>query len=211
MTDITIRTVPSQTVPRAVNFCQNVRQTSHLHNSHLNLIFLFIAYEEMEYVVPYNIHNVKSSGGRYLFISVCVLSTFFSVVLLLMILSKVVIFAKKSAYMQARTNPYTIDDITLHQRTSLSRNDPLNYRRNFPCDIRTYRGSRGSRPNCLLLGSCEVSNPLLVPVRSVDQPPAYSEVVGGFATTASSITDPPPPYTSQEVLNVDDDRIRSNN
>lgn len=164
----------------------------------------------MEYVVPYNIHSVKSSGGRYLFISVCVLSTFFSVVLLLMILSKVVIFAKKSAYMQARTNPYTIDEITLRQRASLSRNDPLNYRRNFPCDIRTYRNcSRGSRTHRIVLETCEVSNPLLVPSRGGDRPPAYSEVVGEFAPPSGGTADPPPPYTSQEVLNVEDDRAAS--
>lgn len=148
---------------------------------------------EYGYVVPFSIHPVKSNGGRYLFISVCVLSTCFSVLLLLLILSKVVIFAKKSAYLQTRNN---LEEISLHQRIPVNRND-----------IRGYRNYRSSRD--IVVENNEISNPLLVPCRASCQPPSYADVVGNpvtFITSPVNVSEPPPPYTSQEVLNIAEDR-----
>lgn len=133
-----------------------------------------------------------------------------------MILSKVVLFAKKSAYAHARSNHFGLDEMTFRRRSR--------------------RRSRERRDFSLVPENREVSNPLLVPYRypyklhfspklvskicnqsngrggvetvtAICQPPSYSEVVGvHFIHGGVSLSDPPPPYTSREVLNVSEDR-----
>lgn len=95
--------------------------------------------------MPYKVNHVKSNGGRYLFISVCILSTFFSVLLLLMILSKVVIFAKKSAYPHTRSNHFGLEEMAFRRRG--------------------VRRPRERRNFSLVPENAEVSNPLLIPYR----------------------------------------------
>lgn len=93
----------------------------------------------------------------YLFILKCcvpfsetgILSTFFSVLLLLMILSKVVIFAKKSAYAHTRSNHFGLDEVAFRRRGGIR------------------RGARERRDFTLVPENREVSNPLLMPYRCV--------------------------------------------
>lgn len=174
------------------------------------------AYEE--YGFTPHINQPQEYGATYLFILVCkyplsynfkthfqlnwrspgVLSILFSIVLLLLILSKVVIFAKKTALQQQRQN-FCENALRNQNGINLIQQD---------CDIYSfYRNSRTPRSNYntnIVLESTSVNDPLLCPPRFNtdlinDQPPSYIDVL-----RHGSVNDPPPPYASREMLNLND-------
>nr|CAH7729687.1 unnamed protein product [Callosobruchus chinensis] len=157
------------------------------------------SYEELESGYPSIDHN-HHFGARYLFISVCIVSILFSIVLLLLIVTKVVIFAKKSALQQQRHN--FCDGINLRNQTNVNI-----IRANFnPTNIYTVRGnSRTPRTNIII--DTEATNPLLfngrfnISTTLAEQPPSYVDVV----RSNRLISEPPPPYTSREILNVQEE------
>ncbi|KAJ8929469.1 hypothetical protein NQ314_017849 [Rhamnusium bicolor] len=166
------------------------------------------SYEELEYGYP-NINHSQHNGARYLFISVCIVSILFSIVLLLLIVSKVVIFAKKTALQQQR---HTLcENIALRNQTNVNI-----IRANFtPTNIYTVRSnSRTPRSNSnrnVLIESSDVNDPLLFNSARFnvgngggfsDQPPSYIDVL----KNSRLISEPPPPYTSREILNVHEER-----
>ncbi|XP_018565958.1 low-density lipoprotein receptor class A domain-containing protein 3-like [Anoplophora glabripennis] len=165
------------------------------------------SYEELEYGGP-NVSHPQHSGARYLFISVCIVSILFSIVLLLLIVSKVVIFAKKTALQQQRHN--LCENIALRNQTNVNI-----IRANFtPTNIYTVRGnSRTPRSNerNIIIDTSDVNDPLLFNAARFnvsntggfnDQPPSYVDVLRNNRL----ISEPPPPYTSREILNVNEER-----
>ncbi|KRT80743.1 hypothetical protein AMK59_5938, partial [Oryctes borbonicus] len=157
---------------------------------------------------PNNITENKPTDSRYLLITFCILATFVSVVLILLIASRLFIFANKTACTHPR-NIFQLEELTLRQ----NRNDITPFRSNLLGG--SYR-NRLILSNVRYMGNCnqvlepvsEVSDPLLSPgspdgalcrIYIQDQPPSYSEVI-------ESQSDPPPPYTSRECLNASDDR-----
>ncbi|XP_019876690.1 low-density lipoprotein receptor class A domain-containing protein 3-like [Aethina tumida] len=151
-----------------------------------------------EYGFTPHINQPQEYGATYLFILVCVLSILFSIVLLLLILSKVVIFAKKTALQQQRQN-FCENALRNQNGINLIQQD---------CDIYSfYRNSRTPRSNYntnIVLESTSVNDPLLCPPRFNtdlinDQPPSYIDVL-----RHGSVNDPPPPYASREMLNLND-------
>ncbi|KAG5879598.1 hypothetical protein JTB14_005042 [Gonioctena quinquepunctata] len=158
------------------------------------------AYEELEYGYP-NMNQSQQNGARYLFISVCIVSILFSIVLLLLIVSKVMIFAKKTALQQQRSNLF--ENIALRNQTNVNI-----IRANFnPTNIYTVRSNSRTARSDIVIDNSEVSDPLLFS-NSVgsggftDQPPSYVDVL----RSNRIISEPPPPYTSREILNVHEER-----
>lgn len=129
-----------------------------------------------------------------------IISIVFSIVLLLLILSKVMIFAKKSALQQRAAN--LRDEIALRNQTNLTH---PNFR---SCTIYNNRTSCSRTPRSnftrnIIIDTSDVSDPLIFPPRfniQNDQPPSYIDVLRNSQTS----NEPPPPYTSREILN---DRI----
>ncbi|XP_072381557.1 uncharacterized protein [Diabrotica undecimpunctata] len=163
------------------------------------------SYEELEYGYP-SMNNNQHNGARYLFISVCIISILFSIVLLLLIVSKVVIFAKKSALQQQRHHNLC-ENIALRNQTNVNI-----IRADFaPAGIYTVRNhSRTPRSN-IIIDTSEVSDPLLFTGARInidnfrgftDQPPSYVDVLRNNRL----ISEPPPPYTSREILNINEER-----
>lgn len=153
-------------------------------------------------------NHPQHSGARYLFISVCIVSILFSIVLLLLIVSKVVIFAKKTALQQQRHN--LCENIALRNQTNVNI-----IRANFtPTNIYTVRSnSRTPRSNerNIIIDTSDVNDPLLFNAARFnvsntggfnDQPPSYVDVL----RNSRLISEPPPPYTSREILNVNEER-----
>ncbi|CAH1112023.1 unnamed protein product [Psylliodes chrysocephalus] len=163
------------------------------------------SYEEMEYGYPNNMNHNNHNGARYLFISVCIISILFSIVLLLLIVSKVMIFAKKSALQQQRHN--LCENIALRNQTNVNI-----IRADFaPTGIYTVRNNSRTPRSNIIIDTSEVSDPLLfnparfndVNFRSyTDQPPSYVDVLRNNRL----ISEPPPPYTSREILNCNEER-----
>ncbi|KAK9892545.1 hypothetical protein WA026_020528 [Henosepilachna vigintioctopunctata] len=161
-------------------------------------------YEELEYGPP-NLTAIQpsNSSAKYLFISVCILSILFSLVLLLLILSKVMIFAKKTSLQQRLRHP----DLAIYHRNSLSSNDDNSLHLcHIPYDLYSYRNgvrtsNRVGEMSVFPVDDSDTVNPLLtIPGRRVDdRPPAYREVMG--PQRPANFLDPPPPYTSRELLN----------
>ncbi|KAI4454642.1 low-density lipoprotein receptor-related [Holotrichia oblita] len=166
------------------------------------------SYDDLE--SPNNITETKSTDSRYFFITFCILATFVSVILMLLIVSRVFIFANKTACAHPR-NIFQLEELTLRQNN----NDITPFQSNLLS--RSYR-NRLILSNVRYVDNCnevlepisEVSDPLLSPgspergicrIYIQDQPPSYSEVV-------ENQSEPPPPYTSREYLNVSDDRSR---
>ncbi|XP_057655902.1 low-density lipoprotein receptor class A domain-containing protein 3-like [Diorhabda carinulata] len=163
------------------------------------------SYEELEYGFT-NVNNNQHNGARYLFISVCIISILFSIVLLLLIVSKVVIFAKKSALQQQRHHNLC-ENIALRNQTNVNI-----IRADFaPSGIYTVRNhSRTPRSN-IIIDTSDASDPLLFGTGRFnvdefrgynDQPPSYVDVLRNNRL----ISEPPPPYTSREILNINEER-----
>ncbi|KAL3271825.1 hypothetical protein HHI36_022295 [Cryptolaemus montrouzieri] len=161
-------------------------------------------YEELEYGLP-NLTAVQQSNtsAKYLFISVCVLSILFSLVLLLLILSKVMIFAKKTALQQRHGPP----DLAYYYRgASRNNRDQEIAMCHIPYDFYAYRsGYRSSFRTAELRNvsaeESESGDPLLsISGRNLDdRPPAYGDLMR--PQRVRRFLEPPPPYTSREVLN----------
>lgn len=209
--DITIPIVTLHIDRIAANNYQTVSPPINLWTV-INYKISIIAYDEAEYSIPNNITETKTGDSRYFFITFCILATFVSVILMLLIVSRIFIFANKTACAHPR-NIFQLEELSLRQ----NRNDITPFRSNLLGG--SYR-NRLILSNVRYMGNCnevlepvgEVSDPLLSPgspERNIcrtyiqDQPPSYSEVV-------DSQCDPPPPYTSRECLNVLDDRFRRN-
>lgn len=158
-------------------------------------------YEEMEYGFPDIAHASNSNGAR-LFISVCIVSITCFIIVLLLILSKVVIFAKKASLQRHATN--FCDGIPLRTQTNINL-IPLR-----SCDASIYNNCRNSsrtpRSNFsrhIIIDSSDISDPLLYPPGfnlAQDQPPSYVDVL----RNNRALSEPPPPYTSREMLNVEE-------
>lgn len=123
-------------------------------------------------------------------------------VLLLLILSKLFLFAKKNNCHHGR-NLLHLQELPIRH----GRLDAANLRRNLAQEcpgriIITNRYSDESN-NSNLIG---VLDPLLLTTENIlrpnrnftDQPPSYNEVIN----TIPSLSEPPPPYASTEFLNV---------
>lgn len=136
-----------------------------------------------------------------------IVSILFSIVLLLLIVSKVVIFAKKTALQQQRHN--LCENIALRNQTNVNI-----IRANFtPTNIYTVRGnSRTPRSDeRIIIDTSDVNDPLLFNAARFnvsnaggfnDQPPSYVDVL----RNSRLISEPPPPYTSREILNINEER-----
>lgn len=123
----------------------------------------------------------------------------------MLIVSKVVIFAKKTALQQQRQNMY--EDIALRNQTN------VNIIRNFtPTSVYTVRNNSRTPRSNIIIESSDMNDPLLFnTVRFkvtnngaafADQPPSYVDVL----RNNGMISEPPPPYTSREILNVHEER-----
>lgn len=135
-----------------------------------------------------------------------IVSILFSIVLLMLIVSKVVIFAKKTALQQQRQNMY--EDIALRNQTNVNI-----IRANFnPTSVYTVRNNSRTPRSNIIIESSDMNDPLLFnSVRFkvtnnstpfTDQPPSYVDVL----RNNGMISEPPPPYTSREILNVHEER-----
>lgn len=124
----------------------------------------------------------------------------------MLIVSKVVIFAKKTALQQQRQNMY--EDIALRNQTNVNI-----IRANFtPTNIYTVRNNSRTPRSNIIIESADMNDPLLfnavrfkVPNNGAtyaDQPPSYVDVL----RNNGMISEPPPPYTSREILNVHEER-----
>lgn len=94
-------------------------------------------------------------------------------------------------------NPSNIETIGLHNQTSL-----------LSCDVFTYQNTTTPSNTHHIIDNCDVSDPLLF--TEEDQPPSYIDVITG-QNTGMNLNEPPPPYTSREVLNVPDDKNETEN
>lgn len=104
--------------------------------------------------------------------------------------------ARKSDLEQSVANPSNIETIGLHNQSTL-----------VPCEIYTYQNnSRITVSNNLILDNCDVSDPLLCSVNEEDQPPSYIDVINAGQSDNLNLNEPPPPYTSREMLNTSDHR-----
>lgn len=135
-----------------------------------------------------------------------IVSILFSIVLLMLIVSKVVIFAKKTALQQQRQNMY--EDIALRNQSNLNI-----IRANFnPTSIYTVRNNSRTPRSNIIIEPPDLSDPLLFNAvrykvtssgaQFADQPPSYVDVL----RNNGMISEPPPPYTSREMLNVHEER-----
>lgn len=119
------------------------------------------------------------------------MATFFSVVLILTILSKLVIFAKKS-YPAGRTNNLlNLQELPLNQRNCMD----ADYRARQSFIERSLNERNGNLSLVpLLLTSENIRG--IDRTTYVDSPPSYTDVVNNL-----EVCEPPPPYTSMEFLN----------
>ncbi|XP_044763144.1 uncharacterized protein LOC123320054 [Coccinella septempunctata] len=154
-------------------------------------------YEELEYGLP-NLTAVQqnNASAKYLFISVCILSILFSLVLLLLILSKVMMFAKKTSLQQRHCPP---DVAYYHQGSARTGRDQSIAMCHIPYNFYSFRDNLRDDLRNLPAEESDLGNPLLdLPGRNLDdRPPTYGEL------EQSRYSEPPPPYTSREVLNED--------
>ncbi|XP_045468828.1 uncharacterized protein LOC123676718 [Harmonia axyridis] len=154
------------------------------------------SYGELEYGLP-NLTAIQQSNAnaKYLFISVCILSILFSLVLLLLILSKVMIFAKKTALQQRHCPPNVA---YYHQGSARTGRDQSIAMCHIPYNFYSFRDNLRDASRNLPSDEADMGNPLLeIPGRNMDdRPPAYGELEQN-----NQYSEPPPPYTSQEVLN----------
>ncbi|KAH1011883.1 hypothetical protein HUJ04_001156 [Dendroctonus ponderosae] len=179
-------------------------------------------YEERE-MMSFPTVTQSQQTARYLFILVCMYaphyvqpvnewmisllpSILFSVILLLLIISKVVMFAKKAAVQQQQAR--VCENIALRNQTNINV---------IPCSLYAYgRTPRNERMvRNIIIDSSDVNDPLLFnPSRfnvinaseAFDQPPSYVDVL----RTNRLVAEPPPPYRSQEVINLTSDVDRAN-
>lgn len=125
----------------------------------------------------------------------------------MLIVSKVVIFAKKTALQQQRQNMY--EDIALRNQTNVNI-----IRANFtPNSIYTVRNNSRTPRSNIIIDSSDINDPLLfnsfrfkvtnVGASFADQPPSYVDVL---RNNGAMISEPPPPYTSREMLNINEER-----
>jgi len=143
----------------------------------------------LDSIEEFELTQVKT-GGRthYIFISLCILATFFSIILMLLILSKVFLFAKKTSQVCARHHTarrgnhfqqLQLDEISVpcsyHTRNIITRYNADCFNSNGTSDL-------------LIL-----SDDIIRFGDSTDRPPSYTDVMGQL--------DPPPPYTSRDCLN----------
>ncbi|RZC32939.1 low-density lipoprotein receptor class A domain-containing protein 3 [Asbolus verrucosus] len=148
------------------------------------------SYEELEYT-PASVSQAHN-GARYLFISICTLCILFVILLFLMLASRVVLMARKTDLDHSVNSPPNIESIALHNH----------------CDVYTYQNnSRNPRAN--IVDNCDVSDPLLFGGED-EQPPSYIDVIRA-QNGSLNLNEPPPPYTSREVLNVPDERSGTEN
>ncbi|XP_065172408.1 uncharacterized protein [Atheta coriaria] len=156
-------------------------------------------YEEPESYVPYNMTQpVRQNGSRYIFITLCILATFFSMLLLLLILSKIFMMAKKARCREARIEQLYLDDcnhrIQCRSHASIVRN--YNYRARIVCQVDTTEVNDALlvlSDDILRRGSEQNANTNTARDRERDEcPPSYTDVMS---------LEPPPPYTSQDCLN----------
>jgi hypothetical protein len=150
---------------------------------------LLPAYEELEY----GLASVTQSpnGARYLFITICTLCILFVILLFLVLASRVVLMARKTDLNHSVTNPSNIDNIVLHNQATLL------------CDVYTYQNNSRLPPTNHISDDCDVSDPLLF--TEDDHPPSYIDVIRA-QNARLNLNEPPPPYTSREVLNAPDER-----
>ncbi|XP_063927180.1 uncharacterized protein LOC135140521 isoform X2 [Zophobas morio] len=145
------------------------------------------SYEELEYgsASVTQSHN----GARYLFITICTLCILFVILLFLVLASRVVLMARKTDL--SRSAPTTLVNVGLtNQSTRLS------------CDGYTYRNTRLAASSNHIIDNCDVADPLLF--TEEDQPPSYLDVIHAQNDRLNlNLNEPPPPYTSREVLNDD--------
>ncbi|CAG9815185.1 unnamed protein product [Phaedon cochleariae] len=153
------------------------------------------SYEDFEYP---NVNHIQHSGTRYLFISVCIVSILFSIVLLLLIISKVMIFARKTALRQQHQS--LCENIALRNRTDVNVIG-ADFR---PSNVYTVRSNSRTPRLDVIIDASEVNDPLLFPpcrfgtgseAEYGDRPPSYVDVL-----RSKLISEPPPPYTSNEML-----------
>ncbi|XP_044260368.1 low-density lipoprotein receptor class A domain-containing protein 3-like [Tribolium madens] len=154
------------------------------------------SYEELEYgsASVTQSHN----GARYLFITICTLCILFVILLFLVLASRVVLMARKTDIDHSSVNQSNIESISLHNQTAL-----------LSCDVFTYQNNSRLPPsNNHIVDNCDVSDPLLF--SEEDQPPSYIDVIRA-QNSGLNLNEPPPPYTSREVLNVPDDKSETEN
>lgn len=118
--------------------------------------------------------------------TLCIL---FVILLFLVLASRVVLMARKTDL--SRSAPTTLVNVGLtNQSTRLS------------CDGYTYRNTRLAASSNHIIDNCDVADPLLF--TEEDQPPSYLDVIHAQNDRLNlNLNEPPPPYTSREVLNDD--------
>lgn len=148
-------------------------------------------YEELEYgYVPVNLTQATGNGTRYIFISLCILATIFSIVLMLLILSKVFLIAKKNTPCR-NSEMFQFEERDYHYRRSSC--GYVRADREVPNEV-----TSGTVDALLILsddiirfgGDSNIANDESISER----PPSYSDVMGGV--------EPPPPYTSLDCLEL---------
>lgn len=131
--------------------------------------------------------KIKVKLMKFIFIP-GILATIFAIAL---ILSKIIIFAKKMRVAQPRA--------TFFIANCSRRNHVMTY---------TWRGAREPRTNRQVSRNNDLSPEALIFMTSrqeTDQPPSYTDVMNDMNLVP--LTDPPPPYKSQENINVAENRL----
>ncbi|KAK4877930.1 hypothetical protein RN001_010436 [Aquatica leii] len=128
----------------------------------------------------------KSSGSKYLFITICVVSALLSFVLFLFVISKVCGFDTKPR------NPTLCSNNCDHSECVLRRQFSTDVTCLYRRDLNVINNSENNN---------ELADPLiLINGHISDQPPSYSEVINAEVTITKSNLDlinaPPPPYSS---------------
>jgi hypothetical protein len=113
------------------------------------------------------------------------------ILLFLVLASRVVLMARKTDLNHSVTNPSNIDNIVLHNQATLL------------CDVYTYQNNSRLPLTNHISDDCDVSDPLLF--TEDDHPPSYIDVIRA-QNARLNLNEPPPPYTSREVLNAPDER-----
>lgn len=127
---------------------------------------------------------VEETGGRFIYISVCVLLFSFFVFIFFVGLVKIAIDNHKRE-LESHLPATDIETIALRTQAIRGCNNIYTYQNNL--------GNNASDP----LIACEL-----------EQPPPYIDVVNA-QDSRLNLNEPPPPYTSTEALNVDETRGQS--
>lgn len=137
---------------------------------------------------------------------------------MLLILSKVVIFAKKTNVEQSSANLLHLQEAQLNRQPQY--NLMINNRRGRNLRDADYRArqslingalnvnnSTNNNPNNLNLNN--VLDPLILTSAAtiLDRPPSYTEIIN----LQSDLCEPPPPYTSTECLNDNNNVVNNDN